>query len=248
MLAASSAHRTTNTSYRNTRMLLGRELYNSLYLQGYHSNLHLTHATFLIYEMLDKRNFPIHSINTVLDVGCSHGKGVEQLWRGGQNASGVDISSVAISVALSQRIQRAVKSGIVPRCVANTPCFQQASASLLPFKNRSFDAVLSTDVLEHVEPFEVNSVVHEIARVAKTYLFLKIASRPSNEGPNSELNQLKRNGFSVPDNLHLTLQPSTFWIREFEKVGFRLRYRLEAHMKWIIRFPHMCCSFILKRI
>ena len=247
-LVASCTRRAKGLTSQSSRLLMGKQLYDSLYAQGYHSNLQLTHATFLVYEMLDRRNFPNYTIETILDIGCSHGKAVQQLWEGGRNASGVDISSVAIGVALASRVKRAAKHGIAARCVSNTPCFQQASASSLPFRDRLFDAVLSTDVLEHVEPHEVKLVVHEIARVAKSLLFLKIASRPSTEGTDSELNQLKRKGLPVPDNLHLTLQPPTFWLHEFAQVGFHLHHRLEEHMTWITKFPHMCCAFILKRI
>lgn len=229
-------------------MLLGAALYDELYRKGYHSNLKLSHGTFLVYELLDQRNFPEYSINTVLDVGCSNGKSVQQLWKGGRNASGVDISSIAVEMALRTRTTKALGNGIIPRCLAGAPCFQQATATSLPFNNRSFDAVLSTDVLEHVSPNEVKPAVAEFARVAKSLLFLKIAVRPSTEGLASELNQLKRQGVNVPENLHLTQQPSAVWIAEFEKVGFVLHHRLEEHMKWITKFPHMCCAFILKRV
>ena len=79
---------------RPSKVILGQELYDKLYETGYHENLELTHATFLVYELLDQRNFPNYTLNTVLDVGCSHGKAVQQLWKAGRNASGVDISQV----------------------------------------------------------------------------------------------------------------------------------------------------------
>ena len=206
-----------------------------MYSTGYHSNLGLGHATFLVYELLDNTSFPHHSIETVLDVGCSHGKAVKQLWEGGLHANGVDISTVAIALA-----NKARRAGM--RCVASFPCFQAAAASALPFPDRSFDAVLSSDVLEHVETNEVSKVVAELARVTTKLILLKIASGPSTEGAGSELRKLKGKGLAVPDNLHLTQKPSAFWIAAFEKVGFALHHRLEdhAHMTWIKRFPHMC--------
>jgi SAM-dependent methyltransferase len=207
------------------KVLHGQALYDQLYQKGYHSNLQLTHSTFLVYELLDQRNFPNYAIHTVLDVGCSHGKAVQQLWESGKNASGVDVSSVAIDLAKKSRLLKAAKHGVTPRCVIGTPCFQQASVTSLPFSNRSFDAVISTDVLEHVAPQEVQPAVNELARITRSLLFLKIAIRPSTEGPDSELHQLKRIGMPVPENLHLTQQGASFWLAEFERVGFYIHHR-----------------------
>ena len=44
-------------------------------------------------------------LRSVLDVGCSHGKGVSLLWKHGINASGCDISPTAIELARSTREQ-----------------------------------------------------------------------------------------------------------------------------------------------
>ena len=82
-----------------------KAIYDELYVRGYHSDLHFTHSTFLIYELLDQKNFPNHTIRTILDVGCSHGKAVEQLWKNGKYASGVDISSVAVKIAKKTRLR-----------------------------------------------------------------------------------------------------------------------------------------------
>ena len=213
-----------------------------MYQVGYHKNIELSHATFLVYELLDSSNFPNYTINTILDVGCSHGKAVQQLWKGGKNASGVDISSVAVNRAISIRIHE--KKHIQPRCVFGTSCFQTSSATSLPFRDRYFDALLSTDVLEHIEPHEVKRAVTELGRVTKRFLFLKIANRLSND---NELYKLKQKGISVPHNLHISIHETDKWLAEFERVGFKLHHKLEDHMKWIMKFPHMCCAFILER-
>ncbi len=145
-------------------------------------------------------------------------------------------------------MKKAAKHGFAARCIQGAPCFQRASVTSLPFPDSFADAILSTDVLEHVSPDEVKSSVAELARVAKSLLFLKIAVRPSTEWAGSELLRLKRNGLLVPDNLHLTQRSSEYWMQEFARVGFELHHRLEDHMNWITKFPHMCCAFILKRV
>ena len=49
------------------------------------------------------------------------------------------------------------------------PCFQQAPASQLPFADQSFDAIMSTDVLEHVLEKDVPALIQEFARVTRKF-------------------------------------------------------------------------------
>ena len=46
-------------------------------------------------------------VRSVLDVGCSHGYAVSWLWRHGIKASGLDVSSIAISKAKAARGEEA---------------------------------------------------------------------------------------------------------------------------------------------
>ena len=50
--------------------------------------------------------------------------------------------------------------------------FVKSSGLLLPFKNKSFDLVISTDVLEHIDPKNRNVFLDEIHRVSKDYLIV----------------------------------------------------------------------------
>merc|ERR1719247_3627593 len=90
------------------------------------------------------------------------------LWDKNKVASGVDLASPAIELA---KRHRNPKPGM---CVG--PCFQQAPASQLPFADQSFDAIMSTDVLEHVLEKDVPALIQEFARVARHELYLKIAT------------------------------------------------------------------------
>ena len=108
-------------------------------------------------------------MRSVLDVGCSHGYAVSWLWRHGIKASGLDVSSIAISKA------KAARGEEPSQCVP--PCFAQGSATLLPWGDGAFDAIMSTDVLEHLEADEVTPALKELTRVAGKMLVLKIASR-----------------------------------------------------------------------
>lgn len=223
-------------------VLQGKRLYDALYRAGYGSMQSMMHARPLIDYMQRNLTSEVHS---VLDVGCSVGMAVHALWDLGIVASGVDISSVATAEA-----RRRQGTGL---CVK--PCFQQASVLQLPFADRSFDAILSSDVLEHVDEADVARAIAELTRVARQYLILKISNRhegvrmnrtraPVQEsvgGGATFGDRVRAEGDSVlPSSLHLTVHGQLNWWRRFDKSGFVLAST--------IRVPrYSCCAFVLRR-
>ncbi len=100
----------------------------------------------------------------VLDVGCGTGvflARIAQTW--GIDGVGVDISKNSITLAKSLKLN----SGMTSRLR-----FQTADATKLPFKDKSFDHVLSFDVLEHIE--NQKKSLSEMVRVLKPGGFLLI--------------------------------------------------------------------------
>jgi hypothetical protein len=69
------------------------------------------------------------------------------------------------------------------------------------------DIVVCTDVLEHIEPQFIDSVLDDIARLAKVAVFLTVATRPARK--------------MLPDgrNAHLIQQTYIWWL---EKIARRL--------------------------
>lgn len=67
-------------------------------------------------------------------------------------------------------------------------------------KYATFDLVVCTDVLEHIEPDRLAVVIDHIFRLSKKLVFLVIATRPSNK--------------FFPDgrNVHLIIQPDNWWL------------------------------------
>ena len=158
--------------------LKGKELYDALYKSGWGKDTRVSQGSTMLATVRQlRREHRRAALATVLDVGCSHGDVVDALWHMGVVASGVDIAEGAVELAAKLHVHRDGTAG----CNAQRlPCFQQASATSLPFADQSFDAITSSDVLEHVDPSEVRAATAEFARVAKSFLVLKIANR--NEG------------------------------------------------------------------
>lgn len=243
-----------------SQTLAGAELYDALYAAGYHKSPNTTRAMELLLYLQNRTRMealfgPVHS---VLDIGCSHGYAVERLWSYGYRASGVDVSTIAVAAA------RRVRGEPSDHCVHN--CFVQSSVTTLPWPMHAFDAIMSSDVLEHVEPAEVDDAVKEISRVAAKLIVLKIsvssdvvdsrqkkyfedmrkrnATVNTSTGDNQPLFEKQ-----LPTNLHATSRKSDWWIDKFTKLGgWKLHSKLPiprgpgGHLRtWI------CCSFVMTR-
>lgn len=222
------------------RVLEGKELYETIYRLGYSSEglmLHYRPILAQIKSLVDNGE----GLHSVLDVGCSHGGGVNALWKMGLKASGVDVSTTAVNLA------RARQGDNPQSCVG--ACWQQADATALPFSDSSFDAIMSTDVLEHLEPPDVDKAVAELARVARRWLLLKISNRAEYTrmqtarapfGNGTFASEARRKfGRTLPPQLHASVHDADWWISKFKKVGFAYHST--------IRVPSWaCCAFVLR--
>jgi 2-polyprenyl-3-methyl-5-hydroxy-6-metoxy-1,4-benzoquinol methylase len=86
-----------------------------------------------------------------LDVGCAVGFYVERFAALGWEAHGVDISEWAV--------EEGRRRGVGNLAVG--------AATDLPHEDESFDFVTSIDVIEHLEPWDSQAMVHEIHRVLR---------------------------------------------------------------------------------
>tara|TARA_B100000214_G_scaffold375264_1_gene360880 strand:- start:1502 stop:2125 length:624 start_codon:yes stop_codon:yes gene_type:complete len=178
-------------------------IYESLYKSGYHSNLRLSHANSVI------RRLHQQNVSSVLDLGCSHGYAVAALWKKGIQANGVDIAPTAIKLASKVRGQG--------RC-GEDPCFQTANATALPFRNKHFSTLISTDVLEHLAPQDVDNAILEMIRVTRSDMWLKIAvSTERNKAPLEKLHT--KNMHKDVLHLHTTLMNLDAWMKRFLRFG-----------------------------
>ena len=176
-------------------------LYESLYQSGYHSDLRLSHAQDVL-----KR---VSNASSVLDLGCSHGFAVSKLWKKKIQANGIDIAPTAIALATKSRGR-----GLC----GNDPCFQTGNATFIPFPDKHFETIISTDVLEHIAPTDVDAAIRETLRVTRRDMWLKIATRKEvNRQPLRILH--RKNAHMRVTHLHTTIMDLDAWSARFKRLG-----------------------------
>ncbi|KAK3258154.1 hypothetical protein CYMTET_32786, partial [Cymbomonas tetramitiformis] len=85
---------------------------------------------------------------------------------------------------------------------------EQGSLRSLPFADNSFDAVLSGDVLEHIQPDMVDQVVSELIRVSRRHILLSVSLKDTLDG------------------LHTLLRPRWWWEKKFKQHGASVNFPL----------------------
>lgn len=103
------------------------------------------------------------NINSILDAGCGEGFTLEKLRKEkiGKAYEGVDFLETAIDLGNKAHPNLTLR---------------KASIYELPYKDNSFDLVLSTEVLEHLD--DPKKGLKEIARVSKKYILLSVPNEP----------------------------------------------------------------------
>ena len=138
---------------------------------------------------------------TLLDAGCGEGFVVDFLAREHPDLkiSGVDISEDAIEYAKKN--------------FGDEARFRTGSVYKLPFSDKSFDAVLCSEVLEHLD--DPNRAVAELKRVARDYVIITVPLEPYFQWLNN-MSQWLRLG---PDAEHVNFWTSTTF-QAFVRVHF----------------------------
>lgn len=98
-----------------------------------------------------------NDVNTILDVGCGNGiitNILSKTW----DVTGVDISDEALSYLQCKKIK--------------------ASATSIPLPDKSFDILLSSEMLEHLSASEILLALSEFKRISRKYIIISV---PNNE-------------------------------------------------------------------
>lgn len=83
------------------------------------------------------------------------------------------------------------------------------------------DLVVCTDVLEHVEPEKLSTVLAHIKVLARKAVFVVIATRPSNKT------------LSDGRNAHLILENDAWWAARMVEAGFTVRLAQTSLREWV---------------
>jgi ubiquinone/menaquinone biosynthesis C-methylase UbiE len=102
---------------------------------------------------------PLENINSVIDIGCGEGFVINYLDLPGM--TGVDISKNALQIAKEKTQKCNLCAG---------------SIYDLSFKKDSFDLLIATEVLEHLE--NPNLALQEVRRVSKNYCIFSVPNEP----------------------------------------------------------------------
>lgn len=149
---------------------------------------------------------------TSLDIGCGRGTLVAYERLAGIEAYGFDFS------------EWGVNEGRYARCERDWLKIHDATKTF-PYPSNSFDLVTALDLLEHIYLPEIPSVIDEIYRVSKKWVFLQTAVAGSGglQGRDEEGYILEK-GKPVPVELegcavagHVTLRKEAWWYEKLER-------------------------------
>lgn len=114
------------------------------------------------YDSLIKVITPLH-VKNILDAGCGEGFSLHKIseYNIGEKLEGIDYSNEAI---------------LIGKKLFPNLSLKQASIYDLPYKDNTFDLVLCTEVLEHLE--NPKKGLQEIVRVSKKYILVSVPNEP----------------------------------------------------------------------
>lgn len=99
--------------------------------------------------------FRENGCSTILDLGCGNGRHVVHLAKEGFAATGLDISPTGLGLAQEWLDEERLPASLVQADISDP----------LPFRDQSFEALLSTQVIHHALLAEVKRTIGEIWRI-----------------------------------------------------------------------------------
>lgn len=107
----------------------------------------------ILARLLSMLDPPLPSSARIIEVGCGPGTNAAVLRGGGRRLTGLDLSPLALRLAIDQSPQPAFHAGVC------------GDVTRLPFADHSFDLAVALDVIEHVD--DDAQAVTELVRVLK---------------------------------------------------------------------------------
>ena len=144
-----------------------------------------------------KDYWKLEANSSVLDVGCAKGFMLYDLQQviPGIKVSGIDISEYAITNAMEDM----------------KPYLSTANATNLPFKDNSFDVVISINTIHNLEREECGKALQEIERVSRGNSFITVDAYRNKE------EQLRMEAWNLTAKTIMSVED---WVVFFAKVGY----------------------------
>lgn len=144
-----------------------------------------------------QNHFQLTPQSSVLDVGCAKGFMLYDLSQKipGINLRGIDVSSYAIENAITEM----------------KPYLEVADARRLPYKDKSFDLVISINTLHNLELEDLEVALSEVQRVSKKHSFITVDAYRNEE----EKKLMYDWNLTAKTIMHVDE-----WERFFKKVGY----------------------------
>lgn len=131
-------------------------------------------------------HYGIKKGDKILDVGCGKGFLLYEFTRA---VAGVEVAGIDISAYAIHNSHEAVR-----------PFLQVADAAALPFKDKSFDLVVSVTTLHNLKCYALDKALREIERVGRGHKYIVVESfRSEEEKTNLLYWQLTCESFYWPD-------------------------------------------------
>jgi SAM-dependent methyltransferase len=143
--------------------------------------------------------------DSVLELGCAKGFLLVEFQKLGMKVAGIDASEYAVEHAHPDL------KGLV----------QRGDAAALPFADKSFQLIVSKEMLPHIPEDQVAKVLQECMRVSTGPIFFEIQCGTTEK----ECAYMKQ-----WDPTHLTIHPPAWWNALFATIG----YTGDAHFKVLI--------------
>ncbi|MCK5707615.1 MAG: class I SAM-dependent methyltransferase [Candidatus Aureabacteria bacterium] len=137
-------------------------------------------------------------VKTILDAGCGSGKLMQKILEecGSEfTVHGFDIADNCLDPYFNN-----IKDDILTLGVLWNP----------DDFNKKYDAIICTDVLEHIPTNKISQVLNNLFRCTNTFCYLAIALFQDGFGPEI-----------LGESLHLTVKEPAWWLEQIKNAGFK---------------------------
>jgi len=147
------------------KIMAWNEIYKKRHEDYTYYNLHEAHENLLSVAEFFKE----HNVKQVLDLGCGVGRNLIPLVKLGFDVSGIDYADEAVKHTRELLREEHLSADIVEGNIHST----------LPYRDNSFDALVSVQVIQHGYEQDVKHTISEIYRVVKPggEIFITVSGR-----------------------------------------------------------------------